>query len=114
MLAGGLELPAIGLGCGYNPSDPKIVERGRTMLETALDCGYRHLDTAQRYGTEPAVGSALSSRFAAGSLGRADVWVTTKVANPRPAFPGSGMQLGGGFDYVRLAAPAVPSTWRQT
>eukprot|EP01051_Picozoa_sp_SAG22_P022358 SAG22_NODE_5322_length_1037_cov_1.528785_2_plen_120_part_01 len=72
----GLELPPIGLGCGYNPSDPVIVEKGRIMLETALDCGYRHLDTAQRYGTEPAVGAALAARFAAGSLSRADVWVT--------------------------------------
>ena len=84
----------------YNPSDPEIVEKGRVMLETALDCGYRHLDTAQRYGPEPAVGAALGARIAAGSLRRADVWGTTKVANPRPAFPGSGMAIGGGIDYM--------------
>ncbi len=94
----GLWLPAIGLGCGYNPTEQ--AERGRAMLETALDCGYRHLDTAQRYGTEPAVGAALAARFSAGTLSREDVWVTTKVANPRPAFPGSGMKVGGGIRYM--------------
>jgi diketogulonate reductase-like aldo/keto reductase len=94
----GLLLPAIGLGCGYNPTEQ--AERGRTMLDTALECGYRHLDTAQRYGTEPAVGAALAARFSSGTLSRDDVWVTTKVANPRPAFPGSGMQVGGGIRYM--------------
>ncbi len=99
-LRDGLELPPIGLGCGYNPSDPEIVEKGRVMIETALDCGYRHFDTAQRYGTEPTVGRALAARIAAGSLRRSDVWITTKVANPRPAFPGSGMAIGGGINYM--------------
>jgi aryl-alcohol dehydrogenase-like predicted oxidoreductase len=80
----------------YNPNDPAIVEKGRVMLETALDCGYRHLDTAQRYGTEPAVGAALAARFATGALGRADVWVATapggKVNSTRPCILSMGNQ----------------------
>ena len=94
----GLQLPAIGLGCGYNPTDD--AERGQISIETALDCGYKHLDTAQRCGTEAAVGAALAERFAADPLTRRDIWVTTKVANPRPAFPGSGMAVGGGIGYM--------------
>ena len=97
-LRSGLQLPSIGLGCGYNPTEE--AERGRTMIDTAIRCGYRHIDTAQRYGTEPAVGDALAEAFASGALRRAEVWVTTKVANPRPAFQGSGMQVGGGIGYM--------------
>ena len=96
-LRGGLQIPAIGLGCGYGSHEDVA---GRAMLEAALDSGYAHIDTAQRYGTEPAVGEALAARFAAASSGlrREDVWVTTKVANPRPAPPG--MNVGGGIGYM--------------
>jgi diketogulonate reductase-like aldo/keto reductase len=49
------------------------------------------------YGTEPPIGEVLAERFAAG-LSRDDVFVTTKVANPRPA--PAGMLPGGGLKYM--------------
>lgn len=45
------------------------------MVETALEVGYRHIDTAQAYGNEEAVGAAV----AASGLARADILLTTKV-----------------------------------
>ena len=44
-------------------------------VEGALERGYRHLDTAEMYGNEEAVGAAL----AATSVARADIHLTTKV-----------------------------------
>eukprot|EP01052_Picozoa_sp_SAG31_P031585 SAG31_NODE_3362_length_4364_cov_1.463540_5_plen_194_part_00 len=67
-------------------------------VNTALDCGYVAIDTAQRYGTEPPIGEVLAARFDAGALQRSDVFITTKVANPRPA--PAGMLPGGGLKYM--------------
>jgi 2,5-diketo-D-gluconate reductase B len=41
----------------------------------AIDLGYRHIDTAQMYGNEDAVGAAMSAT----SVPRADIHLTTKV-----------------------------------
>ncbi len=50
---------------------------------TALKAGYRHIDTARKYGTEPAVAAAMR----AAGLPRSDIFLTTKVSheNLRPA-----------------------------
>jgi len=49
----------------------------------ALNCGYRHIDTAEGYGNEDQVGRAI----AASGIARQDIWVTTKVA-PESFAPG--------------------------
>ena len=49
------------------------------IIETALDVGYRHLDTAQVYKTEPMVGQAIKNKIKEGAISRQDVFVTTKV-----------------------------------
>jgi 2,5-diketo-D-gluconate reductase B len=50
-------------------------------VERALDVGYRHVDTAQLYGNEQAVGEAL----ARSSVPRDAVWIATKVDPERLA-----------------------------
>lgn len=47
----------------------------RRAVETALEIGYRHVDTAQAYGNERHVGVAMS----AAEVDRDDVFLTTKV-----------------------------------
>jgi 2,5-diketo-D-gluconate reductase B len=52
--------------------------QGQTAIDSvanALDLGYRHIDTAQIYGNEHEVGTAL----AASGLARGEVFVTTKM-----------------------------------
>ncbi|MFD1512636.1 aldo/keto reductase [Halomarina rubra] len=64
-------LPRPGLGTsGYDGHD-ECVE----SVQTALDVGYRHVDTAQMYDTEAAVGEALD----ASDVAREEVFVATKV-----------------------------------
>lgn len=67
----GVEVPALGIGTA------RFDETGRCQqaVETALEVGYRHIDTAQTYGTEGAVGSAI----AASDVDREEVFVTTKL-----------------------------------
>ncbi|MBO9591037.1 aldo/keto reductase [Devosia sp.] len=49
---------------------------GIEAMLIALETGYRHLDTAQDYGTEAEVGQAVQRS----GLNRADVFITTKIA----------------------------------
>jgi diketogulonate reductase-like aldo/keto reductase len=41
--------------------------------------GFRHLDCAERYRNEAAVGDALREMFKAGSAQREELFVTTKL-----------------------------------
>ena len=73
--------------------------------KTALEVGFRHLDCAERYRNEDAVGDALLQSFTAGVVERADVFVTTKLwnTNHRPERVGPALKtsLGRlGLDYV--------------
>jgi 2,5-diketo-D-gluconate reductase B len=66
-----LAVPALGLGT-YGLTDP---ERCATMVETALEAGYRHVDTAQIYENERSVGRGL----ARADVDPESVTVATKV-----------------------------------
>jgi diketogulonate reductase-like aldo/keto reductase len=68
----GVEIPSIGLGTWRLTGDACV-----DSVRTALDLGYRHLDTAQEYGNERQVGDALR----ASDVDREDVFVTTKLGN---------------------------------
>ncbi|WP_380679849.1 aldo/keto reductase [Salinigranum sp. GCM10025319] len=68
-----LELPDIGLGT-YRMTDR---DECVSAVETAIDAGYRHVDTAQMYDNESFVGEGLDSAFEA--VDREDVVVATKL-----------------------------------
>jgi diketogulonate reductase-like aldo/keto reductase len=62
------------LGFGTSPLTGGL--SSETVL-AALQAGYRHIDTARKYGTEPAVGEAMR----ACGLARKDIFLTTKVSH---------------------------------
>jgi 2,5-diketo-D-gluconate reductase B len=66
----GISLPRLGLGTFRMQGDVC-----RAAVETALGLGYRHLDTAEMYANEEAIGPAI----AASGIARKDLHVTTKV-----------------------------------
>ena len=68
----GISLPKLGLGTFRMQGDAC-----RAAVEGGLALGYRHLDTAEMYGNEEAVGAAI----AASRVPRKDLHVTTKVWN---------------------------------
>ncbi|PZR53440.1 aldo/keto reductase [Xylanimonas oleitrophica] len=71
-LNNGVEIPQLGLGTYKLPPQDT-----RDLVLRAFDAGYRHLDTAQMYRNERAVGEAV----AAAGLPREEVFVTTKLNN---------------------------------
>jgi hypothetical protein len=81
-----------GRGFGTLIPDPVATKQA---TKAALEAGFRHLDCAERYRNEEAVGEAMQEAFKAGTLRREDVFVTTKLWNTnhrpervKPAFDG--------------------------
>ena len=68
----GISLPKLGLGTFRMQGDAC-----RAAVEGGLALGYRHLDTAEMYGNEEAIGAAI----AASGVARKELHVTTKVWN---------------------------------
>src|SRR5471032_136600 len=66
----GIQLPQLGLGTFRMPGDICL-----PAVESALDLGYRHIDTAAMYDNEAAVGAAIGNS----GLARKDLHITTKV-----------------------------------
>lgn len=88
-------IPAVGFGTLI--PDPRVT---RQATKAALEAGFRHLDCAERYRNEEAVGDALQEAFKAGTLQRRDLFVTTKLWNTnhrpervKPAFDASRRRL---------------------
>ncbi len=78
--AKGARIPAIGLGTMTLKGDICV-----EAVKSALRLGYRHIDTAERYGNEAEVGEGLQQGIAAAGLERNDVFVTTKVYHDKLA-----------------------------
>ena len=64
-------MPLLGLGVFQLTDDSECI----AAIHAALECGYRHIDTARKYGSEQWVGEGIR----ASGLPREDIWVTTKV-----------------------------------
>ena len=97
-LNNGRTIPQFGFGVFQIKPD----DTAKAVTE-ALEAGYRHIDTAEMYGNEKEVGTAIAKS----GLDRADVYVTSKLNNgfhrpddARRAFAGSLEALG--FDYLDL------------
>ena len=97
-LSNGQSIPQLGFGVFLvEPKDTAAA------VSTALEVGYRHIDTAEMYGNEKEVGQAIRRS----GLDRSDVFVTSKLGNDahepddaRRAFDESLKALG--FDYLDL------------
>lgn len=51
----------------------------KTAINTALETGYRHIDTAFYYKNEHIIGKVLKEWFDSEKLKREDVFITTKL-----------------------------------
>jgi 2,5-diketo-D-gluconate reductase A len=112
----GVEIPQLGFGVFQVPS-----EKTQDVVETALEVGYRHIDTAAAYRNERGVGAAI----AASGIPREEIFVTTKLWNSQQgyettlgAFEKSSARLGLEQIDLYLIHWPVPSegraldTWR--
>ncbi len=98
-LNNGLLMPWFGLGVFQVPVDADAAR----AVRTALDLGYRHIDTAALYHNERGVGQAVRES----GIPRSEIFITTKVWNDdiradriEAAFEDSMTKLG--LDYLDL------------
>jgi 2,5-diketo-D-gluconate reductase A len=115
-LNNGYTIPQIGLGTA-TLNDEQIAP----VIVTAIEAGYRHIDTAYRYGNQRGVGKGLRES----GIPREEVFVTTKLDGE---FQGNDRAIAGldeclrqlGLDYVDLLLIHWPlpqrgeyiSTWK--
>lgn len=97
-LNSGATIPQLGYGVYQVPP-----EEAAESVRTAIDTGYRSIDTASMYGNEEGVGKAIAES----SVPREDLFVTTKLWNDHQgydaamrAFDESVSRLG--LDYLDL------------
>jgi diketogulonate reductase-like aldo/keto reductase len=105
-------MPAVGFGTLI--PDPVVTKEA---TRTALEVGFRHLDCAERYRNEAAVGDAIQEAFKAGTLRREELFLTTKLWNTnhrpervKPAFDASCRRLQ--VDYVDCYIIHTPFAFR--
>ena len=105
-------IPAVGFGTLI--PDPLATKQA---TKSALEVGFRHLDCAERYRNEEAVGDAMQAAFKAGTVRREEVFVTTKLWNTnhrpervKPAFDASCRRLQ--IDYVDCYLIHTPFAFR--
>ncbi|KAJ7244665.1 hypothetical protein O6H91_07G058800 [Diphasiastrum complanatum] len=81
-LKNGLLMPAIGYGTGlrFTRDETRTRDELKEAILSAIQLGYRTFDTASSYGTEAALGDALSDAFQQGLVTRSEVFVTSKLA----------------------------------
>lgn len=70
-LANGITIPKLGYGTWLTPD-----EEAPAAVKTAIEAGYRHIDTAQAYENEHGVGEGIRSS----KVPREQIFITTKVA----------------------------------
>jgi 2,5-diketo-D-gluconate reductase A len=97
-LRNGAEIPVLGLG-----TSPLQGAESAAQVQTALEAGYRLIDTAENYRNEDAVGQAVRDS----GIDRSEVFITTKfnrrwhsVDGVRQAYEASLERLG--VDYIDL------------
>ena len=74
ILKNGVKIPCMGFGTWRLENNQKSID----IIKTAIDCGYRHIDTAFSYQNEKAVGKAVRDS----GLKREQLFVTSKLNNP--------------------------------
>ncbi len=98
ILNNGVEMPQLGFGVWQVPDD-----EAERAVATALEAGYRSVDTAAIYGNEEGTGRAI----AASGVPREDIFVTTKLHNRDQGYDSTlrafDVSLGKlGLEYVDL------------
>ncbi|WP_054861371.1 aldo/keto reductase [Gracilibacillus sp. JCM 18860] len=99
VLNNGTEIPAIGLGVYKAEPGEEVYQ----AVRSALEIGYRHIDTASLYANEEDVGKAIKDS----GISRNEIFVTTKVWNDEQGYENTKQAMANSLkrlqmDYVDL------------
>jgi diketogulonate reductase-like aldo/keto reductase len=111
-LNNGVELPALGLGVFQTPPEETVA-----AVVSALQAGYRHIDTAAAYGNEREVGQGIRDS----GVPRDEIFIETKVwisdfgyEETLHAFEKSAAKLGVDQIDLLILHQALPSEFNKT
>lgn len=107
VLNDGVKIPQIGLGTWQSSK-----EDAYRATVAAVECGYRHIDTAYVYDNEDAVGKAVKDC----GVDRKEIFITTKLPSDIKSYKGAKEYLQRsldalGTDYVDLYLIHAPWPW---
>ncbi|HHT87498.1 MAG TPA: aldo/keto reductase [Clostridiales bacterium] len=116
VLSNGNKIPCVGFGTWNLTESSTTVD----IIKTAIDCGYRHIDTAFGYHNEASVGKAVRTC----GLKRNELFVTTKLSNGSHGYENTMKEFEMSMnnldiDYVDLylihwpRPIAVRDTWKE-
>lgn len=78
LASGGKRMPLLSFGTATSP--PLGSEGTKTAVLKAIQLGYRHFDTAVRYGSEEPLGEAIREALSLGFIqSRDELFITTKL-----------------------------------
>lgn len=108
-LNNGIEIPKLGLGTWFIADD-----QAAEVVQTAIELGYRHIDTAQAYQNEAGVGTGLRNS----SVNREEIFVTTKLAAEIKSYEEAVQSIDEslarmGLDYIDLMIIHSPKPWQE-
>ncbi|WP_240371271.1 aldo/keto reductase [Anoxybacteroides rupiense] len=113
LLSNGVKMPWLGLGVYKVSNGDEVVK----AVRTALEIGYRHIDTASFYENEEGVGQAIKES----GIPREQLFITTKVWNTEQgyeetlqAFKRSANKLGLEYVDLYLVHWPVKETYKET
>ncbi len=92
-LNNGVEIPQVGFGVFLIPETET-----KAAVATALEAGYRHIDTAKLYQNEAEVGEAIAES----GIPRDEIFVTTKVWNSEQGYDAAIASFEGSLDRLGL------------
>lgn len=109
-LSNGIVVPQLALGTWLIQPDDKAAE----AVRTALELGYRHIDTAQAYGNERGVGAGVR----ASGIAREQIFVTSKVEAEHKSYAAAATSIDEslrklGLDYIDLMLIHSPQPWEE-
>ncbi|GMA47869.1 aldo/keto reductase [Tetragenococcus muriaticus] len=93
-LSNGVEIPIVGFGTWQTP-DGEVAE---SSVLSALNAGYRHIDTAAIYGNEESVGRAIAKS----EVPREELFVTTKLWNANHSYDLAKEAIDGSLERLGL------------
>lgn len=108
-LNNGIEIPKLGLGTWLIAN-----EQVAQAVQTAIDLGYRHIDTAQAYQNEAGVGKGVRNA----NVKREELFVTTKLAAEIKSYQAAVTSIDEslermGLDYIDLMIIHSPKPWQE-
>jgi diketogulonate reductase-like aldo/keto reductase len=106
-LANGVIVPQLALGTWFIDDD-----KAAEAVRTAIEIGYRHIDTAQAYGNERGVGEGVRTA----GISREEIFVTSKVAAECKTYESAAASIEKtlelmGLDYIDMMIIHSPQPW---